>query len=106
MELHRRIDMLSGKLNMYQDSEKKEKIRQMAWITNTLEDDPQILEEMFWPTPDEVKRNNRLNRAAKQWLKEFRKNEKIERLAKGLTINSALNSELSASICSSENEEY
>ena len=53
MELHRRINMLSGKLNLYQDSEKNKKIRMMAWITNTVEDDPVILEEMFWPTPEE-----------------------------------------------------
>ena len=29
----------------------------MAWITNAEEDDPEILEEMFWPTPDELLRN-------------------------------------------------
>ena len=72
MELHRRIDMLSGKLNLYQDSEKNEKIRQMAWITNTMEEDPKKLEEMFWPTPDEIKRNNKLNKAARKWLRDFR----------------------------------
>ena len=65
MELHRRIDMLSGKINVYQNSKKNEKLRQIAWITNTVEDDPKKLEEMFWPTPDEEKRNNRLNKAAK-----------------------------------------
>ena len=70
--------MLSGKLNLYQDSKKNEKLRQIAWITNTVEDDPKILEEMFWPTPDEEKRNNRLNKAARQWLREFRQGE-IER---------------------------
>ena len=45
--------MLSGRLNFYQDSEKNQKIRQIAWITNTTEDDPKKLEEMFWPTPEE-----------------------------------------------------
>ena len=64
--------MLSGKLNIYHNSEKNMKIKQMAWITNTLEDVPKILEEMFWPTPEEIKRNNRLNAGAKKWLKEFR----------------------------------
>ena len=81
MELHRRIDMLSGKLNLYQDSEKNKKLRQIAWITSTEEDDPKILEEMFWPTPEEVERNNRLNAGAKKWMKEFRKGE-IERRTK------------------------
>ena len=41
----------------------------MAWITNTVEDDPKILEEMFWPTPDEIKRNHRMNLEAKNWMK-------------------------------------
>ena len=61
--------MLSGKLNLYHDSEKNKKIRQMAWITSTVEDDPVILEEMFWPTPEERIRNDRLNKEAKQWMK-------------------------------------
>ena len=47
----------------------------MAWITNTVEDDPNILEEMFWPTPQEIRRNNRLNEGAKKWMKEFRKDQ-------------------------------
>ena len=64
--------MLSGKLNLYQDSEKNKKLRQIAWITNTVEDDPKKLEEMLWPTPEEIKRNNRLNDAAKKWLKDYR----------------------------------
>ena len=37
----------------------------MAWVTNTVEDDPKKLEEMFLPTPDEVTRNNRMNKEAK-----------------------------------------
>ena len=41
----------------------------MAWITNTVEDDPEILEEMFWPTPEEILRNEQLNAEAKKWLK-------------------------------------
>ena len=64
--------MLSGKLNLYHDSEKNEKLRQIAYITNTVEDDPKKLEEMLWPTPEEIKRNNRLNDAAKKWLKDYR----------------------------------
>ena len=39
----------------------------MAWITNTVEDDPKKLEKMFWPTPEEEKRNNRKNLAAQDW---------------------------------------
>ena len=69
MELHRRINMLSGKLNLHHDRDKNQKIRQMAWITNTVEDDPEILEEMFWPTPEEILRNEQLNAEAKKWLK-------------------------------------
>ena len=65
MELHRRIDMLSGKLNLYQDTEKNKKLRQIAWLTNTVEDDPKKLEEMFLPTLEEEKRNFRMNKAAK-----------------------------------------
>ena len=53
MELHRRIDMLSGILNLYQDSKKNEKLRQIAWLTNSVEDDLKKLEEMFWPSPEE-----------------------------------------------------
>ena len=60
--------MVSAKLNINHDSNKNQKIRQMAWITNTVEDDPKILEEMFWPTPQEIKRNNRLNAGAKKWM--------------------------------------
>ena len=71
--------MLSGKLNLYQDSEKNEKLRQMAWITNTMEEDPKKLEEMLWPTPDEIKRNNRLNKAARKWLRDFRQAEAKKR---------------------------
>ena len=67
--------MLSGKLNLFHDSKKNEKLRQIAWITNTVEDDPKKLEEMFWPTPEEIKRNNRLNNAARKWLKEYREAE-------------------------------
>ena len=67
--------MLSGKLNIYHDSDKNQKIRQIAYITNTIEDDPKILEEMFWPTPDEIKRNNRKNAEAKKWLIEYRHSE-------------------------------
>ena len=44
----------------------------MAWITNTVEDDLKKLEEMFWPTPEEKQRNNRLNDAAKKLLRELR----------------------------------
>ena len=88
--------MLSGKLNIYHNSEKNMKIKQMAWITNTEEDDPKILEEMFWPTPEEIKRNNRLNAEAKKWLKDFRQTEKINRLIQGKKqiIDSAFNSSL------------
>ena len=70
MELHRRIDMLSAKLTINHDSAKNQKIRQMAWITNTVEDDMEILEEMFWPTPEEIIRNRKMNQASKKWLKE------------------------------------
>ena len=64
--------MLSGKLNLYHDSEKNMKLKQIAWITNTVEDDLKKLEEMFWPTPEEILRNIRLNDAARKWLKEYR----------------------------------
>ena len=75
MELHRRIDMLSGKLNINHNSEKNQKLRQIAWLTNTIEDDPEILEEMLWPTPDELIRNHKMNMAAKKWLMESRQLE-------------------------------
>ena len=39
IELHRRINMLSSKLNLYHDSVKNEKLRQIAYITNTVEED-------------------------------------------------------------------
>ena len=71
--------MLSGKLNIYHDTYKNQQIRAMAWITNTTEDDPQILEEMFWPNPEELKRHNRMNKEAKIWMKKFRLAEAIER---------------------------
>ena len=51
----------------------------MAWITNTVEDDNKKLEEMFWPTPEEKMRNKRLNKAAKQWLRDFRQAEGEDR---------------------------
>ena len=47
----------------------------MAWITSTVEDDPKILEEMFWPTEAERKTFERKNKLAKEWMKKFRKAE-------------------------------
>ena len=67
--------MLSGKINLYHDSKKNEKLRQIARITSTVEDDIKKLEEMFWPNPEEIERNNRLNDAARKWMKEFREAE-------------------------------
>ena len=75
IELHRRINMLDGKLNLNHNSKKNEKIRQMAWITNTVEDDKQKLEEMFWSTEKEQETNKMKNDAAKQWLIDKRKEE-------------------------------
>ena len=53
IELQRRLNMLSGTLTLKHNSDKNQKIRQMAWITNTIEDDRNKLEEMFWPTKKE-----------------------------------------------------
>ena len=53
--------MLSGKLTLCHDSVKNMKLRQIAWITNTIEDDKEILEEMFWPTKEEIIRNKKRN---------------------------------------------
>ena len=64
IELHNRINMLSSKLNLYQDSEKNEKLRQIAYITNTIEDKSK-LEELFWPTKKEISRNKRKNKDAR-----------------------------------------
>ena len=60
--------MLSGKLTLNHDSVKNEKLRQIAWITNTIEDKDK-LEEMFWPTMQESRRNDRLNSRAKKYFK-------------------------------------
>ena len=49
------------------DTDKNNKIRVMAWITNTVEDDKDKLEEMFWPTKAERKEFNRKNREALAW---------------------------------------
>ena len=65
IELHKRINMLSGKLNLYHDSVKNEKLRQIALITSTIEEDKSILEEMFWPTKEEIKKNKVKNKAAR-----------------------------------------
>ena len=65
--------MLSSRLHIYHDSEKNQKLRQMAWITNTIEDDPQVLEEMFWPTDEERKIFRKKNADALAWLKEHRR---------------------------------
>ena len=68
--------MLDSKLNLDHldmKSNKNYKIRQMAWITNTIEDDNKILEEMFWPTKEEKFENKRRNLAAKEWLINERK---------------------------------
>ena len=35
----------------------------MAWITSTIEDDKDILEEMFWPTKKERKEFHTKNKA-------------------------------------------
>ena len=72
----------------------------MAWITNTVEDDKQVLEEMFWPTEKEMKKNLIKNAAAKKWLKDSRVAEKLTREKKGLkpNLSSAFNSELSPSV--------
>ena len=45
----------------------------MAWITNTIEEDPEVLEEMFWPTEKERKKHKYLNFQAKKWLINQRK---------------------------------
>ena len=71
VELQNRINMLSGKLNLYQDSVKNETLRQIAYITNTIQD-KQYLEEHFWPTKSELSRNKRKNKAARQWLIDHR----------------------------------
>ena len=31
----------------------------MAWITSTVEDDLEILEEMFWPTKEEIEKQQK-----------------------------------------------
>ena len=54
IELHNRRNMMSGQLNLTHDTVKNQKIRQMAWITSTIEDDYATLEDMFWPTDDEL----------------------------------------------------
>ena len=60
--------MLSGKLKVSHNSSKNYKIRQIAWITNTLDLSKAELEEMFWPTKEEIERNKKLNKEAKDWL--------------------------------------
>ena len=42
--------MLDGKLNVKHKSNKNYKVRQLAYITSTIEDDNEKLFEMFWPT--------------------------------------------------------
>ena len=85
--------MLSGKLNIYHDSVKNEKLRQIAWITNTIED-KEIIEQMFWPSKDEIIRNKRMNQQARQWLIDQRLIESKRRAAQLIrpTENSAFHS--------------
>ena len=40
----------------------------MAWITSTIEDDYETLENMFWPTEDELKTFKKKNGEALHWL--------------------------------------
>ena len=51
----------------------------MAWITNTVEEDMEILKDMFWPTRDERKSFNRKNAEAKKWMEKFKKAEKARK---------------------------
>ena len=44
----------------------------MAWITSTIDSDPETLEEMFWPTKEETELNKKLNKEAKEWIKNKR----------------------------------
>ena len=68
IEQNRRINILSSKLIFNHDRVKNEKLRQIAFITSTIEDDKQKLEEMFWPTKLETARNKLLNKHAREWL--------------------------------------
>ena len=45
--------MLSGKLNLYHNSDKNQLLKSYAWITSTIEDDKDKLESMFLPTEKE-----------------------------------------------------
>ena len=41
----------------------------MAWVTSTIEEDYYALEEMFWPTEDEIKIFKKKNQDALDWLR-------------------------------------
>ena len=92
--------MLDSKINLSHDSLKNYKLRQIAWITNTIEEDKSKLEEMFWPTHKERLKNKRLNKEAKEWLikKRLMHRRKVKDSEIKFTNNSAFFSSMNDSI--------
>ena len=70
IELQRRVNMLSGKLNLYWNSDKNQKIKFIKWITCETEESFDKLEEMFIPNDEELAQFNKLNESAKAWDRE------------------------------------
>ena len=54
IELQKRINMYSGKLNVYWNSDKNQKIKLYKWITCETEESYDQLEEMFLPNEEEL----------------------------------------------------
>ena len=67
IELQRRINMLSGKLNIYWNSDKNQKIKLYKWITCETEESVNLLEEMFIPNEEEMAQFKKLNDSARAW---------------------------------------
>ena len=57
--------MLTGRLNIYWNSNKNEQIKMMKWITCETEESFGKLEEMFMPTASEIKNFEQMNESAK-----------------------------------------
>ena len=81
----------------------------MAWITSTIEDDYETLENMFWPTEDELKTFKKKNGEALHWLQQHRRKILTQRQSFGLNITkeelgSAFFSSLSSQINTINND--
>ena len=61
--------MLDGKFNIHWNKGKKEKMRLSKWITCETDSDEENLEDRFAPTQEELDRNDKLNRKAKNHQK-------------------------------------